>query len=58
MDKLQTTKALIDPECFNFGVEQLSLFDTYANNLLHDKAVDNTVSKAVEEASICVASRL
>ncbi|MDR2899209.1 MAG: putative DNA modification/repair radical SAM protein, partial [Clostridiales bacterium] len=58
MDRFQTTKALIDPGCFSFGVEQMSIFDSYSNNLLHDKGRDNTAERAVEEAALCLASKL
>jgi len=57
MDKFSTAKALIDPNSFSLGVEQVSLFDAPQQNLL--AGWPNPTPEAVaEEAALCLATKL
>jgi putative DNA modification/repair radical SAM protein len=59
LSKDTTVRALIDPQVFSYGMEQLSLFDTSENIRRLPEAKDAaSVSDAVEEAVLCLAANL
>lgn len=49
-------RALIDPDVFSFGMEQLTLFDTAQGSLLPPAKDAPTPLHAVEEAVLCLAA--
>lgn len=60
LDAERTTRALVDPKVFSFGMEQLSFFDSPSNGA---KALPNTkdvksVTEAVQEAVIGLAKAI
>lgn len=57
MDRETTTRALIDPNVFSFGAEQLSLFSPGQTALPGEKDV-RCIAEAVEEAALCLASSI
>ncbi len=58
-DKQTTVRALIDPNVFSFGTEQLSLFQGAPSHLPLPTGRDvKSVAEAVEETVLCMASSL
>ena len=60
MDKYSTTKALIDPNSFSMGVEQISLFDTPQTKFLLDLKAEEKpmpIEDVREEAALCLATK-
>ena len=58
-DKQSTVRALIDPEVYAFGMEQLSLFQDAAGPRPLPTARDvRSITEAVEETVLCLASSL
>ena len=57
MDKFTTAKALIDPNSFSMGIEQISLFDTPQTKFLHDLNPPK-IEHVREEATLCLATKL
>ena len=47
-----TVRALVDPNIYAFGMEQLSLFD------LPEAGLAPSIREATEEAILCLASRI
>lgn len=58
-DKALTVRALIDPNIYSFGMEQLSLFqDTLGSQKLPAAQDVKSITEAVEETVLCLASSL
>jgi len=57
IDKYTTAKALIDPNSFSMGVEQLSLFDMPQTRFLLEPKPP-AIEVVREEATLCLATRL
>ena len=58
-DRETTVRALIDPNIYSFGVEQLSLFqDTPALRPLPAAREARSITEAVEETVLCLMSSL
>ena len=60
MNKYTAAKALIDPNSFSLGVEQLTLFDTPQTKFLLDQGSHAALSieDVREEATLCLATKL
>ena len=59
LDKQMTVRALVDPDVYAFGMEQLSLFqDTPGSRQLPAARDVKSITEAVEEAVLCLASSL
>jgi len=58
LERETAVRALIDPKVFAFGAEQLSLFDGTAARALPPMGEVKSVSAGVEEAVLCLASKL
>ena len=57
LDKFTTAKALVDPNSFSLGVEQISLFDAPQAKMLTDWKNPKPENIA-EEAALCLATKL
>lgn len=58
-DKEMTVRALIDPQIYSFGMEQLTLFDDASSLRPLPTARDvKSIPEAVEETVLCLASSL
>jgi len=57
LDKFTTAKALIDPNSFSLGVEQISLFDAPQAKMLENWR-NPKIENVAEEAALCLASTL
>lgn len=54
----QTVRALIDPKVYNYGMEQMSLFDELPGLALPPAGEMGSIQSAVEEAVACLAASL
>ncbi|MCL2852714.1 MAG: putative DNA modification/repair radical SAM protein [Defluviitaleaceae bacterium] len=57
VNKYTAAKALIDPNSFSMGVEQLTLFDAPQTRFLLDPA-NHVIEDVREEAALCLATKL